>query len=178
MTHALDEVARLADAVIVLHEGRIVDRGVLEDVLPRLSLSARDGHGRVFVIHARVESRDETYGLARYAFAGGWLEGPDCGKPEGAGVRLRIRASDVMIALNRPEGISALNVIPASVRAVEPSGPSDMIVRLETNGVAILATVTRRSANDLGLRDGQPVFAIIKAVNVLGQDAALPDARP
>jgi molybdate transport system ATP-binding protein len=166
VTHALDEVARLADAVIVMEQGRIVDRGAVDDVLPRLSESAAEGK-RSFVIAAKVEAHEESYRITRYGIAGTSVEGPLCRRVPGEMVRLRIRASDVLISLKKPEDISASNIIPAHVAGIDHTYGTDVIVRLETNGVMLLSAVTRKTVERLALSPGRPVFAIIKALNII-----------
>ena len=166
VTHALDEVARLADAVIVMEQGRIIDRGAVDDVLPRLSENAAEGK-QTFVIAAKVEAHEEAYRITRYGIAGTSMEGPMCNHAPGETVRLRIRATDVLIALKPPEDISASNIIPAHVAGIESTAGTDVIVRLATNGVILLSAVTRKTVERLALSQGKPVFAIIKALNII-----------
>lgn len=167
VTHALSEVARLADTVVVMDRGRVIDCGSVNDVLPRLTPPSNDGQGAAFIIPARVDAHDEHYRLTRYAFKGGTIEGPLCNGPVGSAVRLRVRPADVLIGLKPPEELSALNVVPATVRGIQPAEGGEVLVRLETNGLFLLAAVTRKTVERLGLTDGRPVYAIIKAVNIL-----------
>jgi molybdate transport system ATP-binding protein len=84
----------------------------------------------------------------------------------GSSLRIRILAQDVMLAITRPEGISALNILPATVRDIRQGDGPGALVRLDAGGEVILARITRRSAEALALAPGKPVFAVLKAVSV------------
>jgi len=98
--------------------------------------------------------------------------------PVGARLRARVRARDVMLATMRPQGISALNVIATRVIAVTGDGGPQVLVRLDHGGEELVARITRRSVETLGLAPGSAVFAIVKAVTFdPGGTAAAPAAR-
>ena len=75
-----------------------------------------------------------------------------------------MRARDVMLATERPSGISALNVLAGVVTAVAAGDGPDALVEIDCRGDRLLARVTRFSVQALGLDPGRPVFAIVKAV--------------
>ncbi|MCX8508117.1 MAG: TOBE domain-containing protein, partial [Rhodobacteraceae bacterium] len=109
-------------------------------------------------------------GLSSLTFPGGKvlipaLPAATVGKP----VRLLVRARDVMIAKSRPEGLSALNILPARVVSLRDAGPASMEITLECGAVALRARITRRSAGSLGLAPGSACHAILKSV-ALAQD--------
>jgi molybdate transport system ATP-binding protein len=93
-----------------------------------------------------------------------WL--PQVGALPGSALRLRILAQDVMLALERPVAISALNILSATVRDLRLGDGPGALVRLDAGGEALLARVTRRSVQALELRPGLPVYAVLKAVSV------------
>jgi len=106
----------------------------------------------------------------------GTLSVPHFDRPVGTQVRLRIRARDVMIATRPPEGLSALNLLPGRIGTiVADSGPIAELT-LDCAGERLIARVTRRSIESLGLAPGLPVFAVIKAIAL--EDADLGSARP
>ncbi|MBP7242707.1 molybdenum ABC transporter ATP-binding protein [Amaricoccus sp.] len=178
VSHAVAEVARLATDIVVLAAGRVAASGPAAEVLARLDLAApEEREHTAALLDAELESHDEEFGLSRLVTAAGPLVVPRVEAPIGARVRARIRARDVMLALDRPERISALNVLPATVAATaEAEGAADALVRLDAGGAMILARVTRRTVATLGLAPGTPVWAIVKAVSF--DRANAPGPRP
>jgi len=167
VSHSLDEVVRLADAIVMLSEGRVLGSGPLRDMMGRAELRPYLGrHEGGAVIEARVAEQDLESGLARLEFDGGALEIPDVEALAGERVRVRVRARDVSLALSRPAGVSIRNILAATVvRLAAEEGPS-LDVELDVGGTPLIARITRRSALDLGLRAGLPVFALVKSVSI------------
>ncbi len=169
VSHAADEVARLADHIVALEGGRAVAEGPLADTLARLDLPIRLGDDVGVVLDARVGERDATWHLARVSFAGGTLWVRDTGLPAGHRVRIRILARDVSVALEHHVRTSILNLLPGTVEAIaDESHPAVALVRVNVGGQPIVARVTRRSAAALGLTPGMPVWLQIKAVALIG----------
>jgi molybdate transport system ATP-binding protein len=171
VSHALDEVTQLADRMVVLNEGRIVAEGSLFDVTARLDLFTGKHLLPGAVLEAQIAGHDAAHGLTELAFDGEILVVPRIARPIGDKVRIRIDADDVMLALARPEGVSANNVLPATVAAVREDGPN-ADVQLRLNGALLIARITRRSLERLGLKPGTDVFALIKSVTVGGREAS------
>ena len=122
------------------------------------------------VIQGRIESYDAADDLSRFAFEGGVLILP--GQPGLVGERIRIRvaASDVILARERPEGLSALNILPATITGMNAGRGPGVAVGLRCGQARFLARVTRRSAREMGLESGQNIHAIIKATAVARRD--------
>jgi molybdate transport system ATP-binding protein len=164
ISHALDEVVRLADDLVVLDAGKVIAAGPIDQVMSRLDLGPGAGRTEAgAVIAASVASLDPAHGLALLDFAGGVLTVPADGLRPGQALRLHIRARDVAIATVPPVGLSILNILPAEIvelasldRAVE--------IRLAVGPTRLVARVTRLSAESLGLVQGQCVYALIKSV--------------
>ena len=169
VSHAPDEVARLADHLVVLEAGRVLGAGPLTETLARLDLPIRLGEDAGVVLDAVVAERDREWHLARVEFPGGSLWVRDQGHPLGQRVRVRILARDVSIAGERIDGTSILNTLSATVTALgDDAHPALRLVRIEAGGVPLLARVTRRSAAALALAPGLSVWAQIKAVALIG----------
>ena len=169
VTHAPDEVARLADHIVVMKEGRAIAAGPLTETLARIDLPIRLGEDAGVVLDAVVTERDTAWNLARVAFAGGSLWARDGGQAIGTAVRIRILARDVSIALAPVSGTSILNCLPALVdEMADDSHPALSLLRLSIGPSPLLARLTRRSAAGLGLAPGKPVWAQIKAVALIG----------
>jgi len=168
VSHSPDEVARLADHIVVLQEGRAVAQGPLTETLSRLDLPIRLGEDAGVVLEARVAEKDEPWHLARLEFPGGSLWTRDTGLPLGRGVRVRILARDVSLALARSEHSSILNSLPARVEALAPDEvPGQVLARLQIGSTLIIARLTERSAHALGICEGLELFAQIKSVALL-----------
>ena len=171
VTHALDEVARLADHLLLLDAGRVRAQGPATELLARLDVARTHGDGAGALIEGRVETIDALEHLLHVRFAGGELlcvHGPNApARTLGQPLRLRVLARDVSLALSRARDSSILNVLPATVQALADDGPAQLLVSLELGGAPLLARVTRKSAAALQLAPGQRVFAQIKGVAVL-----------
>ena len=179
VSHSVDEVARLADRVLLMRDGRIEAQGGVGEILSRtdVSLGARDDAG--VVLDGRVVEHDVAYELSLVRFAGGELWAGGLEAPVDRRVRVRIMARDVSIALERPQRTSIVNVLPACVEGVRAEGRT-MLLRLRVGhgradgtGTAggesarLLARITRRSFDALGLAPGDRVYAQVKAVALM-----------
>jgi molybdate transport system ATP-binding protein len=167
VSHAIDEVVRLADTVVLLSDGKVAASGPVTEMAGRMDV--RPYLGRFeggAVIETRVAAHDLDWGLARLEFAGGALYAPDVDALVGEPVRVRIRARDVSLATERPRGLSMLNVVEGKVKEIGQSSGASVDVQLDATGTPILARVTRKSVAELALAPGKPVYALIKAVAI------------
>lgn len=169
VTHSVDEVARLADQVVVLREGRVQVLGPVSDVLGRLHSPMAVGDEAGTLIHARLVERDERWHLVRVAFEGGDLWAKDTGHALGVAIRVRVLARDVSVQLQPPAQTSIQNQLTAEIEAIDADvHPSQALLRLRCGQVRLLARVTQRAVQALSLRPGVPVWAMVKAVAVMG----------
>ncbi|MEP3275939.1 MAG: molybdenum ABC transporter ATP-binding protein [Stappiaceae bacterium] len=165
VSHAIEEVVRLADTLVVLSEGRVKASGPVADILTRLDLGPATGrHEAGALIRAKVIGFDPNWMLVKMDVEGQQLELPGANAPVGQEVRLRIRARDVSIATQDPEGVSIRNRLRGTVEALRlEEGPyAEVVCRVGTQ--KIRARLTRASAHDLGLVIGLPVFVLIKSI--------------
>ncbi|MCH8858842.1 MAG: molybdenum ABC transporter ATP-binding protein [Proteobacteria bacterium] len=171
VSHSLDEVARLADRMIVLSDGKVTAEGSIFDITTRLDLLM--GHNLLSgaILEARIVAHDDAYALTELNLAGERLTIPRLARALGEKVRIRIDAQDVTLSLVRPESISANNVVPATVTDVRLSEGAHADVQLAIGDARLLARVTRKSVERLKLSTGTAVFAIVKSVTVGGRDA-------
>jgi molybdate transport system ATP-binding protein len=166
VSHSVAEVARLADTVAVLAEGRLAAIGATSDVLGRLDLLPAEERGEGgAVIDALVKAHDPHYGMTVLEAGAGLVRVPQIGAEPGSAIRLRIRARDVMVATEPPKGLSALNVFSGRIVAVKSGGGPLAEVRIDCGGDVIVASITRQSLETLGLRQGMEAYAIVKTVS-------------
>lgn len=166
VSHNIDEVSRLCDHLVVIEDGRIDAEGSLQEVLVRTDVRAIGGDHAGSVIEGTVVDHDDTDGLTQLAFSGGNLWVPAEPAEPGARLRLRIRAADVSLCRSRPGDTTILNIVPAVVETIGSGETSSALLRLALGEDRIVARVTRRSIRELGLREGDRVYAQIKSVAV------------
>jgi len=169
VSHAPDEVARLADHLVLMDAGRVTATGDTAALMTRLDLPLAHGDAAGAVLAATVESHDSAYQLSSLVFAGGRLQLPNQGRerPVGQQVRLRLQARDVSLTLARQEGTTILNIFQATAVDLADDSPGQVVVGLDAGGARLLARVTRKSADALGLAPGLRVHAQVKGVAIL-----------
>ncbi|MGD9787986.1 MAG: molybdenum ABC transporter ATP-binding protein [Sulfuricellaceae bacterium] len=167
VSHSPDEVARLADTLVLMENGRATAAGPVAEVMARLDLSTAHGGDAGVVVDTTVGEHDDAYHLTRLDFPGGALWVPNHREALGTPVRARILAKDVSLALVRPEQTSILNILPAEVVETAAESTGRTLARLSLGGTPLLAQVSDKSAALLGLAPGKRLFVQIKAVSVL-----------
>ena len=161
VSHAVEEVARLADELVLVDGGRVLRQGSVFDLMPEIG----SGGGVVLPVSV-IRHRDD--GLSELGFRGGNLLVQRLVSPVGSTLRVRIAAQDVMLALVEPSGVSANNVLAASISSLRAAdGLVD--IHLSCGEVRLISRITQASAARLALAPGLRVFAIIKAVTVDAQ---------
>jgi molybdate transport system ATP-binding protein len=164
VTHDIDEVARLADTVVLLSEGKVAATGAVNDVLARLDLpDIADRLDAGTVLTAVVKANDPADGVTRLDHPAGTITLPLTGEAIGSRVRLRVRARDVALAIGEPGRISIRNRLAATVTEIAqlPSGTID--VKLNAGGEPLIAQVMPDAVRELELAPGKAVTALIKS---------------
>lgn len=176
VSHALDEVARLADSLVVLSEGKVVASGAVEDVMRRIDLGPATGRYEAgSLLSGTIAEHDEDYQLSRIAIGSGHVEVPSIDGAPGDLVRLRVRARDVALSVAPVAGLSIRNSLAGVVSeiVIEEGAFAEVLLRLGDADAAetpdsqyLRARLTRKSVAELGLAEGRAVYALIKAVAV------------
>jgi len=165
VSHALGEVTRLARDILVLDQGRVKAHGPLGAVLTDPAAAPFLGpRGAGAVLDARIHAHYPD-GISELETPAGLLCVPTLTGAVGRALRLRIPAADVIVARTRPEGISALNILSATVQSLDPASGA-ILVRLRCGDAILSARLTQRSATALDLRAGEQVYAIVKSVAI------------
>jgi molybdate transport system ATP-binding protein len=170
VSHAQDEVARLADHIVLLSDGKALASGPIGETLARLDLPLALGDDAGVVINGSVSAYDDHYRLLT-------LQLPDSAQhlrvahaPLALGkvLRVKVQARDVSLSLQAGEHSSILNRLPVTVtQEIAADNSAHVLVRLDADGTPLLARITRFSRDQLQLRPGQVLWAQIKAVAVL-----------
>ncbi len=166
VSHALDEVARLADTLLLIDAGKILYQGSLVEGLTRLDLPLAHRDTAATVIDTTVVSHDPEFHLTHVARQGIAFELPGLHGAPGESLRVRVAARDVSLTLVMPQQTSILNLLQARVIELSDDAPGQVLVRLALGDTVLLARITRKSAQLLDLQPGTPVVAQIKSVAV------------
>ena len=167
VSHSPNEVARLADHLVVMEGGRVLASGPLADTLIRLDLPIRLGEEAGAILDATVGEVDQEWHLMRVDFAGGSLWARDHGSPIGHRVRVRVLARDVSLADQQAHS-SIQNVLRGQVAAIgDDEHPGLALVRVQIGSAMLLARLTKRSAASLGISVGKVLWVQVKSVALL-----------
>ncbi|MFD2273466.1 molybdenum ABC transporter ATP-binding protein [Undibacterium arcticum] len=167
VSHSPDEVARLADHLVLLDGGRVAASGPLSETLARADLPSAFTDDAGVVLETTL-SGHEADNLSQLDFAGGCIHVGRRPEAPGSRLRCRIHARDVSLALERPRASSILNILPATITAIATTdSPGHVLVQMRVGATPLLARITERSCRELGITPDQPVWAQIKAVALL-----------
>ena len=169
VSHSAAEVARLATTVVALENGRVIRQGAAAEVLADPAVTPLGARSAGALLTARVSAHHPD-GLTELDAGGCPLFLPRIDQAPGSATRIRIAAHDVIVSMARPEGVSALNILPATVLDIRAGDGPGAILQLQTPAGAVLARITRRSVAALGLRPGDACHAMIKTVAIAPED--------
>lgn len=168
VSHSPDEVARLADHLLVLDAGQVLANGPLVETLGRLDLPIRLGEDAGAVLDATVGEVDESWHLARVDFPGGSLWTRHNGTPVGRKLRVRILARDVSLAKQHPGQSSIQNALQGQVDAIaNDEHPGLALVRVQVGESILIARLTKRALAELDLSLGQQLWVQVKSVALM-----------
>jgi len=167
VTHARQEVAKLADHLVVLHEGRVQAEGPLTDTLSRIDLPLAEDQQAAMIWEGRIAAHESEYHLTRVDCAGIELSMTRVDAPVGTPVRVQIFARDVSVTLAAPHATSILNVLPAMITGMADSRNGQTVLRLKVGTLPLLAHITCKSRQLLNLQVGNPLYVQIKGTSIL-----------
>jgi molybdate transport system ATP-binding protein len=161
VSHSVAEVTRLADRVVVLADGMVEATGSPTEILSSPSIGQRDVG---VVLSGKVVSTDVAHRLSHVMLPAGEVILPGADLELGRRVNIHVTERDVLIAVQRPEGLSALNILEGKIIALEPQPEGTVRVKMDMNGDIVLSRITALSVECLALHVHQPVFAVIKTM--------------
>lgn len=177
VSHASEEIARLATTVVRIDQGRVTAVGQPNDVLggdPSADPSGR--FDALSTLTATAAGYDATFGVTTLRHKGGTLVVTGRIEPEGTPVRVTIRATNVSLANVTPHGISIRTILSGRVKTIEETGPFARVTVTLPGGDLITAYVTRLAIHELALTPGAAVQALIKSVAI--DERGIAPARP
>lgn len=169
VTHSLNEVLQLVNTMVLLDKGTVKSVGPVEEMFSNLDLKNRIGNSLVGgVLDATVARQDEDYQLTVLEFKGQTLYIPKQETPVGGKLRVHIHAGDVALSLSDTQGqTSVLNILSGKVIEIASESKNDYMTHVKLDiGCPLLATITRKSLDNLNLQPGQVVYAHIKAIRM------------
>jgi molybdate transport system ATP-binding protein len=168
VSHSVEEVVRLASKVVKLSEGKVVAVGSPAEALaPDPGANAAERFHAVSVLSAVVKRHLADYGMTVLSHPAGDIVAPGSFDATGGGVQVTIRATSVTLATVRPTAISMRTVLTGRIMALEADGGVFVLASLALPGGDVLrATITRLAVDDLGLKPGDTVHALIKSVTI------------
>ena len=166
VSHDISEVARLADRVVVLSDGRVAATGEVTDIFERLDLQETTGGFEIgALLKVRVVRHDEKFKLTHLDHHGQAIAMPLMPAGEGDEIRLRVRARDVSLATQRPVDISVRNILEGKISELhEDPATAYAETLVDVGGAKLRARITRAAVADLRLEIGTSVYALIKSV--------------
>ena len=178
VTHDMNEAQLLADRMVVIDKGQVVREGTTAEVMADPDALRAMGIREVAAMLPAVIAAHGDDGLTRLDAPTGPLYLPGVEGAPGTAVRVRIMAHEVILSRTRPEGLSAQNIVPGAVARIVPGTGPGVMVHVDVGGHEILARITRRAADQMALRPGETVHAILKSMSVARDHVArTPDRR-
>ena len=171
VSHDIEEVSQLADHLVLLEQGRIVDQGSLLDLCGRLDSRLSHEEQAAAILLGTIGTHDPDFALTELEVEGETLLLGSRQQPAGQQRRLRVPARDVSVCRQRPLDSSILNILPVTLTQLEEDGDARVLLRLALGSQYLLARITRKSANRLQLKVGDPLFAQIKSAALLMESA-------
>jgi molybdate transport system ATP-binding protein len=166
VSHSVAEIARLANHIVLMEDGAVVLAGPAQTVMADPTAAPFFGVREAGVLVEALVVAHHADGITELSTQGGPIYLPLTTRAPGSTVRIRVLAQDVMIALRKPDGISALNVLPVTITRIRDGDGPGVLVSMASGGLDLMARVTKRSASALGLRPGLSCHAVLKSVAV------------
>ncbi|WP_310618578.1 molybdenum ABC transporter ATP-binding protein [Flexibacterium corallicola] len=173
VSHSLPEIEQLADSILLMDEGKTVAFGPFEEILSTHDLGpVLKGADKGSLLVGKVGETDQTWALTTILLKGAQIQLPKLDVAQGTSVRLHVNARDVILSHRLVEGTSLRNTMAVQVASIKGVDDAHMEVLCKLEQQSLRARVTRQSANELGLREGQKIYAMIKSA-ALSQNLAV-----
>jgi molybdate transport system ATP-binding protein len=169
VTHQFDEVLHLATRLVVLDAGKVIAQGDLAQVSLHPALRSIVGAEQIgAVFDGTAMDFDHASGLLRLSIGNGTLRLQTPRVAAGSRLRVQLLARDVIVATSPPQGLSVRNDLAGTITGIAMDGPGTDLIQINIGGPVILARVTRSATQELRLRAGQKVWALVKAASLRG----------
>lgn len=163
VSHAREEVARLADKLLLMDTGKVIAKGACTSLMNRTGSPLANDDRALSILEARVLRHDSQYPVTELELEGHNLLANRVEVEEGEWVRLVLPADEVSIVLDDVSNTSIQNRLPVKINGVTELCSHHMLLSLAINEQNLQALITHRSYNALSLGKGQKVHAHFKA---------------
>lgn len=174
VSHDIEEISQLADHIVLLEQGRVVDQGSLLQLSSKLDSHLSQEEQAAAILTGTITAHDREFDLTELKVDGHTLQVNRLDEAPGKPRRLRIPARDISICRSRPLDTSILNVLPVTICEIKPCSQARIMLRLDLGSQYLLARITRKSAVALNLQTGDQVFAQIKSTALLTEASDSP----
>jgi len=166
VSHSAEEILRLADEIVVLDRGEVVAQGAPGATLPGAARRIAGGRfALASALHARYLAYDSRYGVTRLAHPSGEIVVAARLAESAEPVRVEIKSTDVVLSRGREDGMSLRTSLRGVVAAIDMAESPLAFATLElAGGERLIASITRLAIDEMGLREGEPVYALVKSV--------------
>lgn len=171
VSHDIEEVSQLADYLVLLENGRVVDQGALLDLCGSLDTRLSREEQAAAILLGTIGKDDPEFGLTELQVEGQTLLVGQQQHLPGQKRRLRVPARDVSVCREKPRDSSILNILPVTLQEIQAEGGARVLLRLTLGSQYLLARITRKSAARLQLQVGDKLFAQIKSAALLMDSA-------
>jgi molybdate transport system ATP-binding protein len=177
VSHQFEEVLQLATHVVLMEAGRVVAQGTLSEVSVCPELRAIVGPDSVgSVLEGVVTRADPARAMADLQLGNSTLQVSLRETAVGTRARVQLLARDIILATEKPQGLSVRNTLQGVISAMSPDEEDAVLVKVDIGGATILARITTDAATALSLRPGSPVWVLVKAVSTRGHTFRAPTA--
>ncbi len=168
VSHSIDEVARFADQLVLMDNGKVLGQGSTAEVLSSLDLPMAHLADAATILEGEVVKQELEFGLTHIKTPAGTLYATHAAHLAlGERARLKLCARDLSITLEQPISTSILNMLRATVQDMSEQGDSQVLLSLDANGATLLARITKKSEHTLQLKMGQSLMVQVKSVALL-----------
>ena len=168
VSHSVEEVARIADQIVLVDKGQVLAQGEINDILTRNDLPLAHLNESCSVIDGQIDAFDKEFHLSYVRIGNQTIALSETNKPVGSKVRIRILARDVSLALEKNTSSTIHNIFPAKVLKIsQSSDPAKLVVRLKVGNTILLSQITKFSAYRLKIGVEQDIWAQVKSAALM-----------
>jgi len=169
VTHDFEEVMRLATHIVLLDRGSVISQGDLGAMSIDSRLRSIIGPDQVgAILDGRVSDFDAASQLTRVMVGDGILNVRAHGMAAGTALRVQLLARDIIVSTHAPQHLSVRNSLPGVITRIDSDADESDLITIDIGAKAVLARVTKAATEELALRPGLPVWALVKSVSLRG----------
>ena len=165
ISHSVAEILELTSQVVVLDRGQVIAHGDFFTIAahPQV-LPLVEEHGFENVLDVEIAATDAERGICEVLCHGQQLKIPYCEQPVGSRLFIGIRADDIVLARQRPTGLSVRNALQGTISAIADVGGKQLIY--VDVGRRLAAKTTPEAIEEMQLSIGDPIYCLVKTHSI------------